>query len=94
MEKREARPAAKPRRAARDAHDGPISMIAEKRETRTWTPYACVAIGWLLTISLLALMTIGIDVWAVFEIGFAASLMFGIGLGWMICKESERDDRH
>lgn len=93
IEKRGARPESKPRRAARETRNGSRKMIAEKRELRIWAPYACTALGWALTAMLAALMAAGTDVWVVFEVGFAAAVLFGIGIGWKIAEEVGCRDR-
>lgn len=78
------------RRAMREVHMEPKAMIAEKRGLRTWAPYICTAVGWALTALLGALMAAGVEVWVVFEVGFAAAVLFGVGIGWKIAEEVGR----
>lgn len=93
MEKRGARPTVKPKRAAREAHTGPKDIIRERAVLRTWAPHACIALGWALTAALCGLMAAGVEAWAVFEIGFAAAVLFGVGIGMNIADEVDRHGR-
>lgn len=93
MRRNEARPTVKSKRAAQDAHMGPKAIIRESAGLRTWAPHACIALGWALTAALCGLMAAGVEVWAVFEIGFAAAVLFGVGIGMNIAEELDRHGR-
>lgn len=93
MDKRGARPTVKSKRAARVAQDGHRDIIRDRVSLRTWAPHVCIAVGWALTAALCGLMAAGVDVWAVFEIGFAAAVLFGVGIGMNIADEVDRHGR-
>lgn len=93
MEKRGARPTVKPKRAAREVHADHKPIIRERATLRTWAPHACIALGWALTAALCGLMAAGVEAWAVFEIGFAAAVLFGVGIGMNIAEELDRHGR-
>ena len=93
MEKRGARPTVKPKRAAQDAHMGAKPIIRERAGLRIWAPHICTALGWAFTALLCGLMAAGVEVWAVFEIGFAAAVLFGVGIGMNIAEELDRHGR-
>lgn len=93
MEKRGARPTVKSKRAAREVHVDHKAIIRDRVSLRIWAPHICTALGWAFTALLCGLMAAGVEIWAVFEIGFAAAVLFGVGIGMNIADEVDRHGR-
>ena len=93
MAKRTARPSVKTKRAIREVHLEPRPIVSNRERLREYGPEIAIALGWVFTALLGALMYAGVEVWAVFEVGFAAAVTFGIGAGWHIGREEVRRGR-
>ena len=80
------RPVAR-KRSKKQVRLEPGDIVHEKPDFRTWGSEILLGIGWVLTFSLCALVAAGVELWVVFEVGFAAAGVFGMGLGWKIAEE-------